>query len=81
MGSMGKTLIKVETYSGYKADERLRSFTIGKKVLKVEDVLDRWYGEGDDYFKLKADDGYRYIIRHDRNTDEWDLVMMEAGKE
>ncbi len=77
---MGKTLIKVETYSGYKADERPLSFTIGNKVLKVEDVFDRWYGEGKDYFKLKADDGYSYIIRHDRNTDEWDLVMMEAGK-
>jgi hypothetical protein len=81
MEPMGKTLIKVETYSGYKADERPLSLTIGKKVLKVEDVLDRWYGEGNDYFKLKADDGYSYIIRHDRDTDEWDLVMMEAGKE
>lgn len=78
---MGKTLLKVETYSGYKADERPLTFQIGKKVLKVEEVLDRWYGEGDDYFKLKADDGYNYILRHGRNTGEWELVMMEAGKE
>lgn len=80
MESKKKIIIKVKTYSGYKADERPLSLTIGSKVLNVEDVLDRWYGEGNDYFKLRADDGYNYIIRHDRNLDEWDLVMMERGK-
>lgn len=78
---MGKTLIKVDTYSGYRADERPLSFHIGKKVLKVEEVLDHWYGEGADYFKLKADDRCNYILRHDRDTDEWELVMMEADRE
>lgn len=77
---MGKTLIRVETYSGYKADERPRTFHIGKKALNVEEVLDRWYGEGEDYFKLRADDGCNYILKHDRSTGEWELVMMEAGR-
>ena len=44
-------IIKVEAYSGYRADERPKTFTIGEKVLKVESVLDRWYGEDHDYFK------------------------------
>lgn len=51
---MGKTLVKVETYSGYRADERLLSFHIGTKALKVEEVLDRWYGEAEDYFKSRG---------------------------
>ena len=47
----------------------------------MEEVLDHWYGEGADYFKLKADDRCNYILRHDRDTDEWELVMMEADRE
>ena len=71
--------IKVKTSSGYKADERPVSFTIREKVLRVEERLDEWRGEGHAYFKLKADDGYTYIIRHDLESDSWELVKMEKG--
>jgi len=30
-----------------------------------------------DYFKLKADDGYIYIIRHEMEANQWELVKME----
>ena len=55
------------------------SFTIGGKTLDVEEVLDRWQGEGTEYFKLRADDKCTYIIRLDKETDEWELTMMEKG--
>lgn len=71
--------IKVEAYSGYKANERPISFTIRDKILKVKEIIDRWHGEDHDYFKVKADDEYIYIIRYDRERDEWELVMMEMG--
>jgi len=74
---VSKTVIKVETYSGYKADERPVSFAIRERTFAVKEVLDRWYGEGHDYFKVRADDGFIYILRHDRDNDEWELVMME----
>jgi len=69
--------IMVKTYSGYKADERPISFVIGTRKFEVEECLDRWYGEGYGYFKLRADDGYIYIIRHDMDTNQWELVKME----
>lgn len=71
--------IKVHAYSGYKADERPDSITLGEKTLKVDDILDRWYGEGYDYFKLLTEDGFIYIIRYDRGLDEWELTMMEKA--
>lgn len=74
---MARILIKVATYSGYKADERPTSFVISERTLKVKECLDRWYGEGHAYFKLSADDGYSYIIRHDIFNEEWELVKME----
>ena len=71
-------LIKVEAYSGYKAGERPLSFTIGERVFRVEEILDRWYGEDYEYFKLKADDGCTSIIRYTRAEDDWELTMMES---
>lgn len=72
-------IIKVRAYSGYKANERPTSFFIKDRELRILEVLDRWYGEGHDYFKVKADDAYTYIIRYDHKRDEWELVMMEKG--
>lgn len=72
--------IKVNSYSGYKAEERPISFCIGEKELKIEELVDRWYGEDYEYFKLRADDRCIYIIRYNRNEDFWELVMMEGGK-
>lgn len=54
--------IKVETYSGYKADERPVAFALGDMKLRVLEVVDRWYDPSVDYFKVKADDGGVYIL-------------------
>ena len=72
--------ITVDAYSGYRANERPASFAMGKRVFRVEEVIDRWRGEDHDYFKLKADDDCIYIIRYDRCRDEWELTMMEDGR-
>lgn len=74
-------VLKVTTYSGHKADERPTSFTLGGRTFRVEDIIDRWYGEDHAYFKLTADDGNLYIIRHDTHVDEWELVMTETVRE
>jgi hypothetical protein len=67
--------VRVECYSGYKPDERPVRFYLGERKLEVEAVLDRWYGEDDDYFKLRADDGNIYILKHLRAVDEWELTL------
>lgn len=78
---MVKISIKVQTYSGYKADERPVSFTIVNRTFQVMEILDQWYGIDHAYYKLIADDSNLYIIRHDKEADEWELVMMEAAPE
>lgn len=72
-------LIRVESYSGYKADERPKALVMGDKRLEVKEVIDRWYGTDHDYFKVSAEDNCVYIIRHNRLKDEWELVMMERA--
>lgn len=68
--------LDVTTYSGYKADERPTSFTLGARRFEVREVVDSWAGEDHTYFKLLADDGNVYIIRHRREEDGWDLISM-----
>jgi hypothetical protein len=75
---MVKVSITVQTYSGYKADERPISFTLVKKRFEVREILDQWQGVDHTYFKFFADDGNLYIIRHDKDADEWEMVMMDA---
>jgi hypothetical protein len=71
--------LTVTTYSGHKADERPTAFTLGGRTFQVLEVVDRWYGEDHAYFKLTADDGNLYVIRHDTAADLWELVMFEAA--
>jgi hypothetical protein len=69
--------LKVNCYSGYKADERPLRFsfgdTPGAQVFEVKEVLDQWYGIGYQCFKVLADDGNLYILRHQQAEDHWRL--------
>ena len=53
---MVKVSIKVQTYSGYKADEKPTSFTLEDRRFEVRGILDQWQGADHAYFKLIADD-------------------------
>lgn len=68
--------LDVECYSGYKADERplrFRSDEKDSRTFEVVEVLDQWYGVGYRCFKVQADDGNTYILRHNEDRDEWVL--------
>lgn len=68
--------LHVECYSGYKADERplrFRSHAKDSRMFEVVEILDQWYGVGYRCFKIRADDGNVYILRHNEKQDEWVL--------
>ena len=71
--------VNVRCYSGYKADERPVSFSFKDRDLAVTEILDRWYGPDYAYFKLRADDGNMYILRHSEHRDEWQLHYFEQS--
>jgi hypothetical protein len=73
--------VRVECYSGRKADERPVRFQLDGRVYVVEEVLDRWYGPRDAFFKVRASDGNLYILRQDQSTPEgvWHLESFRAG--
>ena len=65
--------VRVQCYSGAKANERPVRFELDGCEYIVEDILDRWYGPNDTFFKLLADDKNIYILRYNPATDKWSL--------
>jgi hypothetical protein len=66
--------IEVVAYSGYKANERPIYFVLGEERLEVKEILERWYGQDHDYFKVVAGDGLVCLLKWHRFLDIWFLV-------
>jgi hypothetical protein len=74
--------LKVECYSGRKADERPVRFRLEGKQYVVQALLDQWYDPDSIFYKVRADDGNLYILRQQTSTldGQWDLVSFrQAG--
>lgn len=66
---------RVECHAGHKADQRPQCFYLGEHRYEVVEVLDQWYDPDAIYFRVRADDGNLYILRHRENPheDSWTL--------
>ena len=72
--------IEVHCYSGYKVNESPREIILEKKLIKIKQVLDRWYEGGIragqpkmDYFKILTENNQKYILRYNSLFDAWSL--------
>jgi len=67
--------VEVLCYSGHKGDERPVRFRLGGRDYFVEELLDRWYGPQNVFFKMRANDGNVYILqrRSSAPEGEWSL--------
>jgi hypothetical protein len=75
----GKTS-HVDKYSGHRANQRPRSFTVDEQLYGIEAVLDQWYEPSDTYFKVQTDEGKVYLVRYDTG-DKWTLQSGFDGDE
>jgi hypothetical protein len=71
--------IQVECYAGYRGDQEPRAFTIGDRRLVVREVEDRWNGPDYRYFRVAANDGDTYVLRHDEVAGDWTLGAYRKG--
>ena len=76
---MREQLIRVECYSGYKADERPRVLKLRAGVKEIVTIEDRWYSPGATDFRVVVDDGDRYLLRHEEAQDVWSLAGYRAA--
>ena len=71
--------LSVESYAGFKADERPLRFVLNGREYEVREVEDRWYSPEAIYFRVVASDGNRYVLRHDETTDLWSLEAFRSN--
>lgn len=74
--------IRVEAYSGYKANERPVAFIFQGHRWEISEILDRWYEGGVnseqpvvDYFKVKTSEGSVFILRYEAESDAWTVIV------
>ncbi|TKS59903.1 MAG: hypothetical protein EWM72_01760 [Nitrospira sp.] len=73
--------VSVEAYAGYKGEETPRAFTLDGIRLAITDVIDRWYTDIHCYFRVRASDDQRYVLRYHFGEGFWELVMQEQDVE
>lgn len=73
--------IAVACRTGHGGLEEPEAFTLGERRVRVTDILDRWAGADHRYFKVRGDDGGRYILRHDLEIPAWELRVYEAAED
>ena len=73
-------LIEVESYSGFRADERPLRFVMSGCAYEVIEVEDRWYSPHATFFRVVASDANRYMICHDEELDLWSLEAFRANR-
>ena len=74
-------ILRVECYSAYKVDERPVRFQLDGNDHRVEKAIDQWHSPDATYFKVHADDGNIYVLRHvlSPQEDAWTLEAYQRG--
>jgi hypothetical protein len=78
MREQREQVVRVDCYSGYKADERPMKLYLAGRALEITIVEDRWYSPGATFFRVVVEGGDRYVLRHDEAQDIWSLSAFRA---
>ena len=70
----------VECYAGYRGEQEPLALRFGERRVAVRAVVDRWYSPAQRWFKVEAEDGDIYIVRHDEPSGRWDLAASTSAK-
>jgi hypothetical protein len=66
--------IRVECYAGYRGDQEPVAFWLGTRRLVVRAIDDRWFAPAQRWFRVHAEDGNVYVLKHDEPSGEWELA-------
>ena len=73
--------IQVHCYAGSRSDERPLRFSIRGRNFDVKELDGQWYSPDAMYFRVIADDGNYYVLRHDEGQDSWTLDGFRAARQ
>ena len=70
--------VRVDSYSGYKADERPIRLYLHDQAIEIAEVEDRWYSPGFTFFRVLLSTGDRYVLRHQEAQDTWTIEAFRS---
>jgi hypothetical protein len=77
-------LIKVEGYSGFRANERPIAFNFKNRRHEVEEIIERWYegcaiagGATFAYFRVRTYDGELFLLRYNSRFKTWAIKISD----
>ena len=70
-------MIKVEFCSKLQTKERPVAFQVYDRRYRIKEIVDRWYGVGEVFFKVEADDNNIYLLKYEEGQGCWDLVFFQ----
>ena len=73
--------IQVECYAGYRGEETPRHIQMATYKIEIRKIVDRWLSPDHRYFKILSRDDATYIIRHDTENWQWELVYYQSEEE
>jgi len=71
-------LLNVETVAGHAGMVEPAVFWLGEHRIEVLEIVDRWPAMEYTYFKVAASDRASYILRHDAESDTWELTLYKS---
>ena len=72
--------VGVECYAGHRGEQTPRVLILGDRRIDITEVADAWLAPDHRYFKLRGADGHTYLVRHDEQSDTWELTMFRAER-
>ena len=73
-----KICVLSRTGRGGESDPQV--FHLGQRRLPVVAVLEQWTEAQHRYFKVRVEDGRRFVLRHDPATGAWELAAAYGGE-
>ena len=71
--------LRVECYAGYRGDQELLAFWLDERRIAVREIVDRWFAPTQRWFRVAAEDGHTYVLRHDEDSSEWEIAAFTSG--
>jgi hypothetical protein len=70
-------MVKVEFDQELQTMERPIAFQVFGRRYGVKKIVDQWFGVGETYFKVEADDNNIYLLKREEGQDCWDLIFYQ----
>jgi len=72
--------VQVQSYAGYRAEQRPVRLRLGEEWLEITEVEDRWYSPGETYFRVVLANADRYLLRHVEAQDVWSIEGFRSNE-